>query len=61
MNAQVEFCMYNHEETCLNPKWSQFHEFWMKNSNASHGWVCRCHGVFNEEKFDFDEMNFELS
>ena len=29
--------------------------------NASHGCVCRCHGVFDEEKFEFAEMSFELS
>ena len=36
---------------------------WVLNDewNASHGWVCQCHGVFNEEKFEFDEMSFDLS
>ena len=29
MNAQFEFCMLNHEETCFDPKWSHFHEFLM--------------------------------
>ena len=29
MNAQVEFCMLNHQEQYLNSKWSHFHEFWM--------------------------------
>lgn len=35
MNAQVEVCMLNHEETCFNPKWSHFHDIWMINENPS--------------------------
>ena len=32
-----------------------------KSLSLSKGGVCRCHGVFDEEKFEFDEMCFELS
>ena len=30
MNAQVEFCMLNREETCFNETQNHFHEFGCK-------------------------------
>ena len=36
---------------------------WVLNDewNASHGGFCRRHGVFDEEKFEFDEISFDFS
>ena len=35
MNAQVEFYIFKHEETCLIPKSIHFHEFWMMSRMKS--------------------------
>ena len=53
-----------HVESWRNMFQSKIKSFsWVLNYeyNASHGGVCRCHGLFDEEESEFDEMSFELS